>query len=745
MRRYLILCFSVFTALICRSESADTVSDNVPMLDELRVTAIKQGEAYTDKAVSSAVISRGELENACVVNIKGVSDMVPNFYIPDYGSRITSSIYVRGIGARMDQPAVGLIVDNVPILNKDAYDFDVADIQDIVMLRGPQSTLYGRNTMCGLINVTTLSPMRFQGVRAMAELANGETIRLGAGWYGKLDDRMATSITASFSRSSGFFTNEYNGEKIDKDLFAAVRWKYQWKISSDWNISNVFSANILRQGGYPYEYIETGRIAYNDTCFYRRFTLNDGLTARWRGDKFNVSSITSVQHIDDNMTLDQDFLPESYFTLTQKKRETGLTEDLVMKKKEDGAAYIWTNGLFGFYKHLSMEAPVTFKDAGISSLIERHRNDANPSYPIEWDERTFPLNSSFKVPTWGIAIYHESEYRTGRFKFTAGLRLDYESTSLNYRSDCATGYTVNHVIDGVSHFYRHVDVDIDDRGKLEKHFFNWLPKFTVLYDFSGLDYEGNVYVNISKGSKSGGFNTQMFSDVLQQKLMNIMGIGSSYEAEDILGYKPEYSWNYEVGAHYSSSEYGLQTELSAFYIDCRDQQLTMFPDGTTTGRIMTNAGRTRSFGMEASVAYRPMEWLMLHADYGYTNARFVEFFNGLENYKGKRLSYAPSNTLFLQSLFIVGLRHPFLNSITFDLNMRGTGDIYWNEDNSRKQKFYVLLGAGCTLEACKWSLQLWGRNLTSTKYHTFYFMSMGNEFVQRGKPLQVGVTFRLSI
>ena len=82
---------------------------------------------------------------------------------------MTSTIYVRGMGARIDQPVVGFNVDNVPFLNKDGYDFDIEDIDRIEVLRGPQSTLYGRNTMGGLVNVYTLSPMKYQGLRSMLE------------------------------------------------------------------------------------------------------------------------------------------------------------------------------------------------------------------------------------------------------------------------------------------------------------------------------------------------------------------------------------------------------------------------------------------------------------------------------------------------------------------------------------------------------------------------------------------------
>ncbi|MDE6297620.1 MAG: TonB-dependent receptor [Muribaculaceae bacterium] len=724
--------------------SQDTL--RAQQLEELNVVAIKQEARLREEAVSATVVGRQEIERLDITGMKTASNVIPNFYIPDYGSRITSSIYVRGIGARMDQPAVGLNVDNIPFLNKDAYDFDIADIASIEMLRGPQSTLYGRNTMGGLINITTLSPMNYQGWRIMLKAGSGNTYSASAGLYKKFSERFASSFTLNGGYKGGFFTNLYNGKKLDKEGSGAFRWKAQWRLSNDLSLSNSLSTTILRQGGYPYENIESGEINYNDTCFYRRFTINDGLTLNYRGNGFTMTSITAVQHIDDNMTLDQDFLPLPYFTLTQKQKETALTEDVVFKGAKASGAYKWLAGVFGFYKHLKMSAPVTFKDEGIRNLIESHRNEANPYYPIDWDNREFPLLSDFTIPTRGAALYHESKYEIGKWKFTAGLRLDYEIATLKYHSKCDTGYEIYRREDnGELTPYTHIDINIDERGKISRHYFNWMPRISALYEFGGV-ITGNVYGVVSKGYKAGGFNTQMFSEVLQGRLMSIMGIGGNHEVDEIVGYKPEYSWNYEIGSHLVILDSRLMTDLSLFMIDCRDQQMTTFPDGTTTGRIMTNAGKTRSFGGEVSVTGKPWEKLSLTASYGYTNARFVDYNDGKQQYKGKFIPYAPQNTLFLQGLLILPLKSDKLGieRLGIDLNMRGTGKIYWNESNNLSQPFYAEANASVTLEAKNWDLQIWGENLTNSKFNTFYFMSMGNEFLQRGKPVRGGVTLRFN-
>lgn len=743
MKPFYLIIFFAF--LICFRGHASEILPNDSLfvtLNEINITAVKQTETMQEEPEASTVLSAKEIEQLGIVTMRGISDIVPNFYMPDYGSRITSTIYVRGLGSRMDQPSVGLNVDNVPFLNKDAYDFDISDIASVVMLRGPQSTLYGRNTMGGVINITTLSPMAFQGRRAFLELGNGGRVRVNLGWYHKFSNKVALSLNGDYSHLSGFFRNEYNGQKTDKENFFSLRSKFQYYPSENFKIQNVAGANILRQGGYPYEFLETGRIEYNDTCFYRRFTFTDGITLGWNTEKFNLTSITSVQHIDDNMTLDQDFLPESYFTLTQKKKETNFTEELVFKGHELKDKYKWITGGMFFYKHLDMDAPVTFKDVGIRELIESHRNDANPNYPIRWDTREFLLNSQFTIPTYGLAAYHESEFSLGHWNLTAGIRLDYEKTELNYHSFCDTGYEIYHEVGGELYPFGQVPIYIDDTGNLKKDFLTLLPKIAVMYFFD--EEKINIYAKVTKGYKSGGFNTQMFSDVLQQRLMNIMGIGSNYNVDDIVAYKPEKSWNYEIGSHMFFPNIGFSMELTAFYIDCTDQQLTMFPDGTTTGRIMTNAGKTRSFGGEftGNLQINDFEF---NLSYGYTNARFREFFNGINDFSGKYLPYVPSNTFFAQGLYNLKLSKEKLSRLIFDLNVRGTGPIYWNEENDVKQNFYAQLGASVTWQYKNWEFKAWGKNLTDTYFHTFYFKSMGNEFLQRGRGIEAGISIRFVI
>lgn len=724
------------------NEAASEFADTVMTLPQVSVTAIKGGP---DPGRSEAVtrIDRTEIERLNIVNIKQVSEIVPNFYMPQYGSRMTSSVYVRGLGTRIDQPVVGLNIDNVPIINKDNFDFDLSDIERIEILRGPQNILYGRNTMGGLINLHTLSPFSFEGVRVLAEYASHNSYKASVGFYKRLSPYIGTAINAYATGTDGFHTNSYNNSHVGRERQWSARWKTTWRPTGNLIVENTASLSHSTQNGYPYKSVEHNTIAYNDTCFYKRLTVMDGLTMNGHIGDVSISGIGSFQYINDNMTLDQDFLPLDYFTLTQKRHEWAFTADIVAKGKA-GAHYKWLAGTFGYLRRSFMEAPVTFHDYGLSQLIENNANKVSPDYPLRWDNRTLGLQSAFTLPSGGASIYHESTATFGAFTASLGLRWDWEKVQIDYRNDSESSYTIFHnTPDGQEVFTPSVPVVIHYRGHLSKTFAQLLPKLTLSYALpSG---RGNIFASATKGYKAGGYNTQMFSDVLQQSIMAQIGLDQRYNVDDIIGYEPEKTWNYEIGARINALSHRLHLEGALFWIECRDQQLTMFPEGSITGRIMANAGRSRSRGVEVAAAYDITDGLTARISYGYTDARFTDFTNGRTSFNGCHVPYTPVNTLFAGVAYTRTFRHGFIDRISADINCRGIGKIYWDEANTISQPFYAVADASVRAWHKGFSAELWVNNFTATQYATFYFVSIGNAFLQQGNRCQVGMTLRYDL
>ena len=734
-------CLMTLAAMATTTEEPTALGDTLS-LGEVTVTTIKQSSDLRTQATALTVIGRQEAERNQVLSVKTAADLVPNLFIPDYGSRMTSTVYVRGIGTRIDQPAVGLTIDNVPVMTKENYDFDLMDMARFEMLRGPQNTLYGRNTLGGLMNVYTLSPLNYQGTRTVVEGASHGTWRIGASHYRLLKENLGLSLSAQYNSTQGEFTNQHNGKRCDWERQFSARAKVEWRNSDGWYVSNVASMTTGRQGGYPYEWVETGEIAYNDTCFYRRTSVTDGLTVRKSFDRIILSSITSYQYLDDNMTLDQDFTVHDYFTLTQARHEHAVTQDFIARSRTDGEGYSWLTGASGFYRRYKMDAPVTFNDYGIDQFIESHVNQYNPEYPIAWDTRSFVLGSHFTSPIWGAALYHESTYSIGQWTLQAGVRLDYEHARLNYHSVTHTGYTIYVKQTGAT--FAHENIDIDDHGTLDKDFFDILPNLSLSWHpWAGKSH--TLYLAFSRGSKAGGFNTQMFSDVLQQRLMGMMGVGMQYDVDKMVSYKPEKAWNYELGGHFECWGGRVQSDMDVFFMDCRDRQLTVFPPGTTTGRMMTNAGKTHSWGAEFALSASPTELTHLNLSYGFTHATFKDYNDGKVDQSGNRVPYAPMHTLFAEASHGIRIGGDTNKLLTLAANVRATGDIYWDDANTLCQPFYALLGASLTWQQKHYSLQLWGRNLTSTDYKTFYFVSIQHPFLQRGHGRSLGATLRLSL
>ena len=227
--------------------------DTVLHVGSVEVTSIKQGTTLRGKAIAATLIDALMTERNRITALKDASEIVPNFYIPDYGSRMTSSVYVRGLGARIDQPVVGMNVDNVPVMTKEGYDFEMVDIERIEILRGPQSTLYGRNTMGGVVNIYTLSPFNYQGVKLGAEYGSGNTLKIRASAYQKILPNLASAVSVYWTRSDGFFENLHTGRTCDREQQGGGRFKLAWR-NDRLKIENTLAFSLTEQGGYPYAY-----------------------------------------------------------------------------------------------------------------------------------------------------------------------------------------------------------------------------------------------------------------------------------------------------------------------------------------------------------------------------------------------------------------------------------------------------------------------------------------------------------
>ena len=167
MKKHMLLIMALLASNYAMAANLDiTPEDTTKVIDIEEVIIIaspKETSKLRQLPASVSLISQKDMQANRITSLKSASSIVPNFFMPDYGSRLTSAMYIRGIGSRINTPAAGMYVDNIPYLDKSAFDFNFYDIERIDILRGPQGTLYGRNTMGGLVKVHTRSPFSYQG------------------------------------------------------------------------------------------------------------------------------------------------------------------------------------------------------------------------------------------------------------------------------------------------------------------------------------------------------------------------------------------------------------------------------------------------------------------------------------------------------------------------------------------------------------------------------------------------------
>lgn len=745
------------------SDKDKQVQDTIKMyqIDEIIITSnTKETNDYRNLPGAISLISPQVIVQQQVSSMRDLSALVPNLHIPEYGSKMSSAIYLRGTGNRSTGEAVGLYVDNVPYLEKSAFDFDLTDIAHIEVLRGPQGTLYGRNAMGGIINIHTINPFDFQGNKASLSYGNYGQLAARFSHYSMLTDELGISAGVRYDRHDGFFVNLFDGKKMDEEESVGGHVRVEYRPSDALKMSLRYAMDYADQGAFPYGVLDpkTGKVGspnQNTPGAYNRQTHTASYALQYINDHFTLSSTTGYQWMDDEMRMDSDYSPLAVFDITQKQRSNSLSQELTLKGNTE-SNYHWTLGAYGFYKNLHTSTPITMGEVGVKTMLQAGFDKIPPHVgKLTVLDNSLCMTNDFKMPSYGIALYHESTYNFDcGLSITGGIRAEYEKQSLTYDGRADLNVSFETKIPNLSGNYTSSPRLFED---ISHDFWQVSPKLAVKYDFND---DTHIYASVAKGHKTGGYNIQMANELLQTALQtNLMeqimpkrAGGNALTMEQVSMFDPEHSWNYEVGARSELVDNRLKVEATLFLMDVSDLQMTKFtPAGD--GRMVVNAGETLSYGAELSLTARLMEQLTLNANYGYAHSEFknydrevVKKDGSIEviSYKGNIVPYTPAHTLNASLNYIRPLQNMWLDQCYLTVGMNGAGKIYWNEENSASQNFYAMLNARVGVRKGLVSFGLWGRNLTDTQYAAFYFESFGQKLAQAGRPLQAGAEISLS-
>lgn len=778
--------------LFAIEEYAD--SSRVVDLDEVVVVSQpKETFSLRRQPMSSSVFTSSEIQKLNVQDLRQLSVYVPSFAMPAYGSRLTSSMYIRGLGSRVNNSAVGVYYDNIPLMSKAAYNTHLYMIDRIDVLRGPQGTLYGANTEGGIVRVYSKNPMNYQGTDISLGLASAFSRKVEVAHYHHPFEQLAFSVAGFYRGQNGFFQNQNLDEKADKMDEAGGKLRLMWKPTGRLLIDLTADYQYTRQNGFPYgEYNQDETwAALPSTTFmptYKRNMVNTGLGISYDLDQLLLTSTTSYQFLRDRMDMDIDYTPADRMALLQRQKTSAVTEELALRSKNNGS-WRHVTGVFASRQWLHTDATVTFgqglmrpislaienamKNAMLQGFIGRNMAQgmspqaAQTAAQAQIDamgvtmEAEMAVPNTFRQPQTTLAAYHESNITIAdRLTATLGLRLDYNKVEIDYNS-----YGYMSMTGGTANAVATYTLDSHILNNHSTSFTQLLPKFALSYKLGGQG--GNLYASVSKGYMAGGYNIQLFSDILQADLndpvaqqqaqrgdVTIEHTDQDYaDIEEAITYKPEESWNYELGAHLNLFDGQLQADLATFYTQLRNQQLAVMAPHYGFGRMTVNAGKSSTCGIELALRGMALDnHLSWAASYGFTRATFQEYkeeemVDGVltvKDYKDNKIPYVPAHT----SCAMVDYRFDvcsdaWLRSVTIGANIVGNGRTYWDDANTVWQNFYATFGAHVLVDMGCINVDLWGRNLSDTKYCTFAQPFSGSYIGQRGNPLQVGVDVRL--
>ncbi|MBQ9231044.1 MAG: TonB-dependent receptor [Prevotella sp.] len=790
-KNILVSVMALVSVLPVSADTAVALTDSSRVYDLDEVVVISQAKEFyrlRQQPLSSTVLSGDNLLSLGVRDIREVSDFVPSFVMPNYGSRFTSSIYVRGIGSRVNSPSMGVYIDDMPMMNKTAFNSHLYQVDRVDVLRGPQGTLYGLNTEGGMVRMYSRNPFSYQGTDVNLGLGTGFYRNVEVAHYNKVSDRFAFSLAAFYDGQTGFFRNVLADESADDMDEAGARLRLMYRPTRRLSFDLIADYQFVRQKAYPYFTINTdGDLLSSPNqdaqSNYKRNMLNVGLGVKYQGEGFDIHSNTSWQFLRDNLLMDNDYSDIDFIVVDQFQLGNVLTQEFSVKSNNK-SAWHWTTGVFGSYQWLKTVAPNTFGAAFsgmmsqqvggmiyqqmLNSMAQR-MGEAAAAMAIERAGgvnvgMTLFVPCNFHTPQANLGIFHESNLDiTEHLTATLGLRYDLTHSKIHYITSGDS--KLNFDIMGAA--ANATVLSLYDREE-ETTFSQLLPKVGLIYKFN---HGSNIYATVTKGYRAGGFNVQMFGDIIQSDVQkNLQGVmmEAMQTHQDVnsvvehteeeyaallegVKFKPEESWNYEVGTHLNLFDHALQADLSAFYMQIRNQQLSVFTAEYGFGRRMVNAGKSFSCGVEATLRGSLLnDRLTWNASYGYTHAVFKEYETSAKagstdiiSYKDNKVPFVPAHTYSAAVDYRIDSSLSDFKSLTFGVNMNGQGKLYWNEENSFCRKGYVLFGAHVLADFGLCKVNLWARNIGDVAYQTFAFSSKatGQEkfYAQLGNPFQMGV------
>ncbi|WP_158548442.1 TonB-dependent receptor [Parvularcula marina] len=680
--------------------------------DVIVVTARRREESLQDVPGSVTAIGGDDLATFAADEIGDIQTSVPNLTLHE-GDAQNTVAYIRGVG-QLDSlafadPGVGIYLDDVYLGRAQGSFLDVFDLERIEVLRGPQGTLYGRNTIGGAIKFVSRKPTETPEFTASATYGSYDRLDLKAGISGPISgDTLLGKASIGYFRRDGFADNSVDGQDDgDKDTLAwrgtllarpAENWEFELTTDGSKDTPDTSRTPARETSVF-------GLFDPNEDPFEIDADFNDlsdlsvwGVSARatWEASpSVTISSITAYREMEYDAHLDLDATASPIFGVFVFEDQNQFSQEFQLTYEGDRLAVV--GGLYAF-----VEEDVT--ESGIFG-----------------PDIAFVSNSINDQKTTAYAIYADGTYDlTERLSVSAGLRLTQEEKEFARVQEFFDAATP--LVPQIGQGARATDIDTDT------DFDNVSPRVSVSYEFNA---DLTAYGSISRGFKSGGFDGRSNTDLE----------ALPFDAETLTAYEAGLKGRFWDGRGNGS--------IAVFYNDYQDLQVSSFTADDMGGfaALFTNAAEAEIFGVELESSVRATDNLRLDLALGYLDASYAEFIG--ENGQDVSGDLTPANSPDWTGRLGAEYRRDLSTDTELVVAAAAAyrGDVYPTVSSSEilKQDSYTLVDASIGLEFQdgKYSLRLAGRNLTDERYRTQGFDlsdSLGYQLGYYGAPRTYSIT-----
>ena len=771
-----------------RSSARASRVRNPRQLEEITVTARRRSESLQDTPVAVTALSGDALEVRAAHSADALAQFVPNLQFdgaaPLSGAAYNATIFIRGVGqndfAIFSDPGVAVYLDGVYLGRSIGGVMDLLDLAQVEVLRGPQGTLFGRNTIGGAIILRSREPEATFGGDLALTAGNLERREVRGVLNLPINETVSTRITAANLRHEGYGTRLTDAQQLGDKNATIARVQVAWQPSEQFAAMLTLDTTRARQNsaaltlidvaasGVPFLNLYNALVAPTldivapngsgtvnrswvtgniDTTYAGGANVNnldsDGvaLTMEWQVRGTDLKSITAWRKLDAMFARDGDNTPFTFRETFNDDHQDQFSQELQWSGSSTDRRFDWVSGLYFFFEDATEEGRATLAP-GIYEALEdldlapgqtwcgtpgpnpRPAADCSPS--LRYGGQTYhdnnvladlDVNLQTRVANRSAAIFGQGTYRFNeRWSATTGLRWTLDQKDVELVHQRAAS--------GV-----YIVGAPDTQHEFNASWSELMPKLGIEWQST---VDAMLYASYARGFKSGGFNGRPLVD-----------------SEEVrTPYDPEIVDSYEIGAKTGWLEGRMTANAALFYNEYRDMQLSI---NATPQNFVRNAGAARISGAELEIAARLTPGLDFNLATGYLDATYTKLDPQLATLRppltvDKHLVKAPEWTVS------AGLQYRWnvaAGSVTLRADYMHKDRIYQDVFNDPRlvQPAFKIANAYAsfaTSDRC-WEIALFGRNLTDERYRISGNSSLGLGLVEStfSAPREFGATLRL--